>query len=111
MLDVLREFGYQIRDWLEDVSAEPGFPAGFWLGVAAFAVGAFLVFQLRIWWGGVTAPFRPQTMTHTTSRTPAHVAGSSCMTLVVGIVVIVVIVFILVAVFLPDVLGAVGLWI
>jgi hypothetical protein len=109
LLDVLREFGYLIYDRLDDVTAEPGFSAGFWLGVAALAVGMFLIFRLRVWWGDVTAPFRPQRVTHTTSRTPAEVAGNSCRSLVLGIVVIVVIVFILVAVFFPDVLEAVGL--
>jgi len=84
LIDELRELVYLIRDWL--VSAEPGFWDGFWLGVVTLAIVAFLAFMVRIWWGEVTAPFRPQTVTHMTGSTPAQVTRRSCTAFVTGII-------------------------
>lgn len=87
-MDELRELAYLIYDWLLSVSGKSGFVAGFWLGVAALAVASFLAFVVRVWWGEVTAPYRPQTVVHRTSRTPAEISRRGCMVFVVGILVV-----------------------
>lgn len=105
----LRELGYLISDWLENVSAESGFSAGFWLGVATLAVGMFLILRLRIWWGGVTAPLKTDEVWSTTGETAARDLRKSVVALVTGTLVIACIVGMLVTIFFPDILKAVGL--
>jgi hypothetical protein len=101
-MDVLRDLANLIYGWLVDVSAEPGFWGGFLIGFAALAIGMFFVFRIQIWWGDVTAPFRPQTVTHTTSNTPAGVVGSSCITFVLGLLVMLCIISIVVGILFPG---------
>ena len=86
-MGALRELGYLIYDWLVDVSTEPGFLSGLLIGVAGFALVAFVVFRVRVWWGDVTKPFKPQAVTHKTDKTPAQVVGSSCSTFFLGLMV------------------------
>jgi hypothetical protein len=104
MVDVLRELGYLIYDWLVDASAEPGFWSGVVVGMAGLAVAAFVVFQVKVWWGKVTAPLQPQKVSHTTDKTPAQMLVSSCTTLLVGIVVFVCVMSILIEVLSPGTL-------
>ena len=103
-MDALRELGYLIYDWLVDVSAEPGFLSGLLIGVAGFALVAFVVFRVKVWWGKVTAPFSPQKVSHTTSKTPAQVVGSSCSTFLLGVLAFVCIMFLLVEIVRPGTL-------
>lgn len=103
-MGALRELWYLIRGWLVDVSAEPGFMSGLLIGVAGFALVAFIFFRVRVWWGGVTRPFRPQTVTHTTSESPARVVGSSCSSFLVGVIVFLCVLFFLIGIIRPEAL-------
>jgi len=108
-MEYLQELATFVSDWLERVSAEPGFWSGVAIGIIGFAVTAFVVFMVKMWYGKVTTPFKPQTVTHTTSKTPAQVSCSGCVTLGVGIAVIVLVVFVVVAISFPEILEALGL--
>jgi hypothetical protein len=112
-VDPLSELRYLIWQWFLGVSSEPGFMSGLCLGTAGFALAAFVVFRVQKWWGGVTAPFKPQTVTHKTDKTPAQVVGGSCSTFFLGIMVFVCVVSLLVEIAIPGtflrVLEAVGL--
>lgn len=111
-MEELRELGYLLRDWLVDVSAEPGFFSGVLIGAVGLAIVAFIVFRVRVWWGQVTAPFSPLRVTHTTSETPAGVMLGSCTSFVLGLLVFACIIGIAVEVLRPgtwqEVLEAVG---
>jgi hypothetical protein len=104
MVDVLRDLGYLITDWLVDVSAEPGFWSGFVAGMAGLAIAASVVFQVKVWWGKVTAPLQPQRVTHTTDKTPAQMLVSSCTTLVVGVLVFICAAALIIEVLVPGTL-------
>jgi hypothetical protein len=60
-----------------------------------FAGGAALlvnfIFKARVWWGRVSAPYRPQTVTQTftTKDTPAQVMSRSLRAILVGFGVVV----------------------
>lgn len=86
-MDSPGELGPLIRDWFLDVSDEPGFWSGVLVGVVGFAVIAFAVFTVRVWWGAVTAPYRPQSITHVTSATPAQITYRSFRALVLGLLI------------------------
>lgn len=79
---------------IADAFALPGFGPGFAAGLFGAVILAFAVFFLRWWWGGITEPLKPQSVTHTTSKTPAQILLSSCATFVVGAVVIVILFFV-----------------
>jgi hypothetical protein len=100
----LRELGYLIYGWLVDVSAEPGFVSGLLIGVAGFALVAFVLFRVRVWWGGVTQAFKPQTVIHKTDRSPAQVVGSSCSSFLVGVIVFLCVLFFLIGIIRPEAL-------
>ena len=112
-MDPLCELWYLFLDWLVDVSAEPGFFSGAVIGAVGVALAAFAVFQVRFWCGKVKAPFKPQTVTHKTDKTPAQVVGSSCSTFVVGVVVIAFVICVLACILYPravqEVLRVLGL--
>jgi len=112
-VDPLSELGYLIWQWFLGVSGEPGFMSGLCLGTAGLALAAFVVFRVQKWWGGVKAPFKPQTVTHKTDKTPAQVVRGSCSTFFLGIMVFVCVVSLLVEIAIPGtflrVLEAVGL--
>jgi hypothetical protein len=78
-----------ITDWVKTASALPGFEKGLIVGIVGFAGFAFVIFFVRWWWGEVTAPYRPQRVTHTTSQTPSDVSRRSCLALLVGLAVVV----------------------
>lgn len=59
-MEYLQELATFVSDWLERVSAEPGFWSGVTIGVIGFAVTAFVVFIVRVWWEEVTAPYKPR---------------------------------------------------
>jgi hypothetical protein len=109
------ELGPLVRDWFQGVSGEPGFWSGVLVGVVGFAVIAFLAFKVRVWWGVVTAPYRPQSVKHVTSATPAQVTYRSFRALVLGPLVFACVVCTLIEVLCPGtlegVLQALGLWI
>jgi hypothetical protein len=73
--------------WLVGASREPGFWSGLLMGATGFAALAFIVFKVQVWWGVVTAPYRPQRVTHTTSETPAQVSNRSLKALLLGVLV------------------------
>jgi len=111
--DALNEVGYLIWLWFLGASSEPGFMSGLCLGVAGFALAAFVVFRVQKWWEGVTAPFKAETVTHKTDKTPTQVVGGSCSTFFLGLLVLVCVVVLLVGIAMPgtleQVLEAVGL--
>lgn len=84
MLDALRELVYLVYNWLLGASAEPGFWSGVLIGVAVLVIFAFLA-RVQAWWKNVKAPLSPQTITLTTSKTPAQITVDSCTALMVGI--------------------------
>jgi hypothetical protein len=86
-VDPLHELGYLIWQWLVGVSGQPGFFTGVLIGALGLALVALVVFRVQVWWGEVKAPFRPQTVTHKTDKTPAQVVGGSCSSLVRGLLV------------------------
>ena len=86
-MDPLRELGYLIWQWLVGISGEPGFFTGVLIGALGLALVALVVFRVQVWWGNVKAPFRPQTVTHKTDKTPAQVVGGSCRTFVQSVLV------------------------
>jgi hypothetical protein len=112
-VDPLRELGYLIWQWFVGVSGEPGFLSGVVIGALGLALVAFVVFRVQVWWGEVKAPFRPQTVTHKTDKTPAQVVGSSCSTFLLGLLVFVCIISLLIEILWPGtllkVLQALGL--
>ena len=101
-MDALRELGYLIYGWLVDVSAEPGFWPGVLMGVAGFALTAYMMFMVRVWWGNVTAPYRPQRVTHVTDATPAQVTSKSLRALVLGLLIFTCVVCGLIEILLPG---------
>jgi hypothetical protein len=109
------ELGPLIRDWFLDVSNEPGFWSGVLVGVVGFAVIAFAVFTVRVWWGAVTEPYRPQSITHVTSATPAQITYRSFRALVLGLLIFACVFCTLVEMLWPgtlqEILQALGLWI
>jgi hypothetical protein len=106
-MDILRELWLLFYDWFMRISARPGFWVGFVFGAVAFAGVAFVVFQVQVWWGQVTAIFKPLKVTHTTSATPAQVASGSCRAFVVGLVVLAFIVCVLIGIVSPGILEGV----
>jgi hypothetical protein len=112
-VDPLGELGYLIWQWLAGVAGEPGFFSGLFIGVVGFALVAFIVFRVNTWWKKVTTPFKPQSVTQKTSKTPAQVVGSSCSTFLLGLLVFVCIVSLLIEILRPGtllkVLRALGL--
>jgi hypothetical protein len=72
--------------WLQDASKQPGFGAGVCVGVLCVAVLGYIFFTFRVWWGQVSAPYRPQTITQTftTRDTPAQVMSRSLRAILVG---------------------------
>jgi hypothetical protein len=87
MIEPLRQLVRMFQCWLTDASCKPGFWSGALIGAAGLAIVTFIVFKVRIWWGNVTAPYRPQAVTHTTDATPAQVTNRSFKALVVGLLV------------------------
>ena len=83
----MRELIDLLYGWLLVYSAEPGFWPGVFVGAVGLAIVALVVFRIRDWWGGVMAPFGPQSVAHTTDRTPAQVVLSSCLALFAGLVI------------------------
>lgn len=104
----LRQLIDVLSSWLEQQAAQPGFWSGVLVGVAALAIVAFFTFLVRVWWGGVTAPFRTQRVSHTTAQTPAQVSARSCRTLLLGVLVAGCLICLLVWYFLPGVFQALG---
>jgi hypothetical protein len=86
MLEPLRQLVRMFQCWLTDASCKPGFWSGALIGAAGLASVTFIVFRVRIWWGNVTAPYRPQAVTHTTGATPAQVTKNSLKAFVLGVV-------------------------
>lgn len=74
--------------WFLEASEQPGFGAGMCIGMLGVAVLGYSFFMIRVWWGNVTAPYRPQTITQTftTRNTPAQVMSRSLVAIVVGFV-------------------------
>ena len=112
-MDPLHELGYLIWQWLVGVSGQPGFFTGVLIGALGLALVALVVFRVQVWWGEVKAPFRPQTVTHKTDKTPAQVVGSSCSTFLLGLLVFVCIISLLIEILRPgtllEMLRALGL--
>jgi hypothetical protein len=90
-------------------SVRPGLWSGVVVGMAGLAVAASVVFQVKVWWGKVTAPLQPQRVTHTTDKTPAQMLVSSCTTFVVGVFVFVCVVGLIIEMLMPGVLEVVVL--
>ena len=103
-VDPLSELRYLVWQWFLGVSGEPGFMSGLCLGTAGLALAAFVVFRVQKWWGGVTAPFKPQTVVHKTDKTPAQVVSGSCSTFFLGIMVFACVVVLLVGIARPGTL-------
>jgi hypothetical protein len=72
--------------WFWESAAQPGFGAGLCLGFCLMLAVGFFSFVRGWWWGQVTAPYRPQTITQTfTARdTPAQVMSRSLRAILVG---------------------------
>jgi len=115
MLEPLHQLVRLFHCWLTDESCKPGFWSGALIGAAGLAIATFIVFRVRIWWGNVTAPYRPQAVTHTTGATPAQVTNRSFKALVVGLLVFACILCTVVEMIYPgilrDVLRRLGLMI
>ena len=88
-MEELHRLGELLCQWFSEASKEPGFDfgilAGVAIGIALAAIPGFFVFASR-WWGQVSAPYRPQTITQTftTTDTPAQVMSRSLRAIVVG---------------------------
>ncbi|MBN1977547.1 MAG: hypothetical protein JW918_09115 [Anaerolineae bacterium] len=98
--------------WFSEVSKEPGFDfgvcAGIVLGFALMAIPGFYAFAHR-WWGQVSAPYRPQTITQTftTTDTPAQVVSRSLRAIFVGFLAIVCVICVLAELAFPGIIETV----
>ena len=88
-MEELHRLGELLWQWFLEASDQPGFEfgvfAGLCLGFFLAAILGFISF-VRRWWGQVSAPYRPQTITQTftTTSTPAQVMSRSLRAIVVG---------------------------
>jgi nucleoside recognition membrane protein YjiH len=62
----------------------------FWVGFLTASIIGFFIFLVRIWWRGVTTPFRSQVVVHTTSKTPWQIVVESLETFLVVVLVVLV---------------------
>ena len=67
----------------------------FWVGLGVAVVVAFSYFWLVDWWGTVTRPSRPQTITLKTTETPSQITSASLLAIIELVVIIFVIGFII----------------
>lgn len=57
----------------------------FLVGLVGGGLIGFVIFVIRIWWRGVTAPFRPQLVVQTTKQSPWQVLANSIIVLLFGV--------------------------
>jgi hypothetical protein len=112
-MDGLRELSYLVYDWLVDISAESGFFSGVVTGALGLALVAFVVFQVQVWWGRITASLRAEETGDRTGEVAARDLRSSVVIFALGLLVFACIVSILIETLRPgtllEMLQALGL--
>ncbi|MGD1995299.1 MAG: hypothetical protein PVH62_00850 [Anaerolineae bacterium] len=84
-MDIRQQLLELLSEWLAESRAMAGFERGLCAGCAGALILSFGAFMVRIWWGKVTAPYRPQKVTLTTAKTPAQVQRDSCLWLLIAL--------------------------
>ena len=94
--------------WFLESAAQPGFGAGLCAGCCVMLALGSLSF-VRVWWGQVSAPYRPQTITQTftTKDTPAQVMSRSLRAILVGFGVVLCVACVLVEMLVPGIIETV----
>jgi hypothetical protein len=108
-MEDLHQLKELLRQWLLEAAEQPGFEIGVFVGVSAMIVLVLLSyfsFKVKVWWGQVSAPYRPQTVTQTftTKDTPAQVMSRSLRAILVGFGVIMCIACMLAEVAFPGII-------
>jgi hypothetical protein len=103
-MDPLREVGYLVWQWFVGVSGEPGFFSGLFIGIAGFALAAFIVFRVNTWWKEVTAPLKENGAWATTGKPAIQDLRRSFLTFTLGILVFVCVVSLLAEIVWPGAL-------
>lgn len=102
---------YRLKDllwqWFLEESEQPGFELGVCVGLlvaGGVALLVYFIFTTRVWWGQVSAPYRPQTVTQTftTKDTPARVMSRSLRAIVIGFVIVTCVICMLVEMAFPG---------
>jgi len=101
-LDILRSARSAIYGWFVDLSAEPGFWPGIYVGMVGFGTFAFTVVLIRDWWRTATAPLKEREAWSRAGEAAAQDLSRSVRSMISGLLVFTCIVATLVAVVAPD---------